>query len=132
MAMLTRTSVLFGILAAAMFCLPTTTSWSGGKIQIVEVYAKEVDLYTDPTAAKKFDVKLQRGVVSPPLDVLEVSPNLMFRIKVGQYEGWIRSTMVKTTGTVFEIKDLGPCNYAGQSETGGSTRGIGNNCGSGD
>lgn len=126
--MLTRTTALFGILAAAIFCLPAATSWSGEKIQIVELYAKAVDVYADPTGATKLKDKLQPSDVSPPLEVLEVSPNLMFRIDTGKLKGWVRSTMVKTTGTVFETTDLGPCNYAGQAETGGSTRGIGNNC----
>jgi hypothetical protein len=122
-----RTYVALGVLSAALLCLPTTTSWSTEKTKVTGLYAPAVDVYSDPKSTKKVG-QIHSSDVSKPLEVLEISPNLMLRIDTGKVKGWIRSTMVKTEGEMFDAADVGPCNYAGADETGGASRGIGNNC----
>jgi hypothetical protein len=120
----------FGLVAGILLCLPGRTAWSGDQTMITDLLAQEVVVYGDESMATKLG-KLKRGAVPMPIPVLKVAPNMMLHIKAGGFDGWVRSTMVKAEfgdKKSFDKVDLTSCNYAGSDETGGSIRGIGENC----
>jgi hypothetical protein len=120
-----RVAALFTI-AALCGATATTLADDKPKTKIVGFTTDEIDVYSDATAATKLG-QIHSADAKLPIDVIEVAPNYMILVDIGELHGWIYATMVETQGSLFGSIDVGPCNHA-LPEQYAAVRNVGNNC----